>query len=143
MPAFSPDGHWIAYSSGETGESELYVRPFPGPDAKRRISAAGGSFPFWSPSGHQLFFTTRDEHIMVVDYAAKDNDFVHSAPRIWSDQRFLRNPGGGPFPPVALAPDGKRFAVMLYPSGSAERTGLRLTFLLNFFDELQRRVSEK
>ena len=46
-----------------------------------------------------------------------------------------------PFPPYDLAPDGKRFAVMLYPDAAAEhQRDIRLTFVLNFFDELQRRV---
>jgi serine/threonine-protein kinase len=142
MPSFSPDGNWIAYASGETGESEAYVRPFPGPGREWPISTEYGQFPMWSPNGRELFFLTRDQHILVVDYTAKNNEFVVSKPRIWSEQRFLRNPGGGPFPPVALSPDGKRFAVMLYPNGTAESpNSLRLTFLLNFSDELQRRVS--
>jgi serine/threonine protein kinase len=51
------------------------------------------------------------------------------------------NDGGGPFQAYALAPDGKRFAVMLYPDGTTERQRrLNLTFLLNFTDELRRRV---
>jgi serine/threonine-protein kinase len=36
-PIFSPDGRWLAYWSDESGRSEVYVRPFPGPGAKRLI----------------------------------------------------------------------------------------------------------
>jgi hypothetical protein len=52
------------------------------------------------------------------------------------------NDTGGPFQPYALAPDGKRFVVLLYPDGTAERRDpLHLTFLLNLGDELRRRVA--
>src|SRR5262249_4407506 len=48
---------------------------------------------------------------------------------------------GGPYQPYALAPDGKCFAVVFYPDGTAENQNpLHLTFLLNFFDELRRRT---
>src|SRR5439155_14924058 len=30
-PMFSPDGRWVAYQSDESGRSEVFVRPFPGP----------------------------------------------------------------------------------------------------------------
>jgi len=140
-PAFSPDGHWMAYALGETGRSEVYVQPFPGPGGKLRISNEGGLFPIWSPNGRELFFLSSEPRIMVVDYTAKGDSFVPGKPRVWSDKRILFRDGGGPFPPYDLAPDGKGFAVLLYPDGTAEhQRPINLTFLLNFFDELRRRV---
>jgi hypothetical protein len=42
---FSPDGHWLAYFSDETGQPEVYVVPFPGRGGKYQIHmAADGSF---------------------------------------------------------------------------------------------------
>jgi serine/threonine-protein kinase len=141
MPVFSPDGHWLAYASSETGRAEVYVQPFPGPGGKVPISTDGGGFPQWSPNGHELFFFSLDQRIMVVEYTAMGDSFAPGTPRVWSQQQILRNRGGGPFQPFALAPDGKRFAVLLYPDGTTERQNpLRLTFLLNFGDELRRRV---
>ncbi len=140
MPAFSPDGRWLAYSSSETGNSEIYVRPYPGPGGKVAISSAGGGFPIWSPKTHQLFFISQ-RGIMVADYTATGDSFTPGKPRPWSPRSILLNYGGGPFQPYALAPDGKRFAVMLYPDGTTERQSrLDLTFLLNFADELRRRL---
>jgi serine/threonine-protein kinase len=141
MPAFSPDGRWLAYSSSETGNSEIYVQPYPGPGGKVAISSGGGDFPIWSPKAHQLFFTGSGLRIMVTDYSATDDAFTPGKPRLWAPHPILLNYGGGPFQPYALGPDGKRFAVMLYPDGTTERhTPLHLTFLLNFADELRRRV---
>jgi serine/threonine-protein kinase len=142
MPAFSPDGHWLAYASGETGRNEIYVQPFPGPGGKVPISTDGGGFPEWSPNGRELFFLGLDRRIMVADYTIKGNSFLTGVPRLWSKQQILLHTTGGPFQPYAVAPDGKRVAVVLYPDGTAEHPNpLHLTFLLNFADELRRRVS--
>jgi serine/threonine protein kinase/Tol biopolymer transport system component len=140
-PAFSPDGHWVAFALGETGRSEVYVQPFPGPGGKVQISHEGGQFPVWSPDGRELFFLNSEPRIMVVDYTAKGDSFAAGKPQLWSEKRILFREGGGPFPPYDLAPDGKRFAVLLYSDGTAEhQRTIQLTFLLNFFDELRRRV---
>jgi serine/threonine-protein kinase len=53
---FSPDGRWVAYTSDQTGRSEIWVRPFPGPGAPVRVSAEGGQDPAWSRDGKELFF---------------------------------------------------------------------------------------
>ncbi|SPE38575.1 hypothetical protein SBA6_900013 [Candidatus Sulfopaludibacter sp. SbA6] len=52
----SPDGHWLAYASNESGRFEVNVRPFPGPGGKWPISTSGGAFPLWSHEGRELFF---------------------------------------------------------------------------------------
>jgi hypothetical protein len=139
MPALSPDQHWLAYGSGENGSDEIYVRPFTGRGDKVVISAGGGLFPVWSPDGTQLFYLAANR-IMVVNYSVKDGVFRASKARVWTQQSVLDT--GGPYQPYALAPDGKRFAVLLYPDGTAEqRNTLSLTYLLNFGDILQRRLS--
>ena len=144
MPAFSPDGHWIAYASGESGRTEVYVQPFPGPGGKVAIPTDGGGFPQWSPNRRELFFLGADRRIMVIDYAINGNSFSPGPPRVWSKHQILLKEGGGPFQSYALAPDGKRFAVLLYPDGTTEHQNpLHLTFLLNFADELRRRVGAK
>jgi serine/threonine-protein kinase len=141
MPAFSPDGRWIAYASGETGRTEVYVQPFPGPGGRVAISTDGGGFPVWSSNRHELFFIGGDRRIMVADYSANIHSFSPGKPRVWSRQQILWNDTGGPFQPYALAPDGTRFVMLLYPDATTERrSSLHLTFLLNFGDELRRRV---
>src|SRR5262249_21602413 len=51
VPAFSPDGRWIAYCSNETGRFEVFVRPYPGPGEKRQISTEGGEGVMWGRDG--------------------------------------------------------------------------------------------
>jgi eukaryotic-like serine/threonine-protein kinase len=56
---FSPDGRWIAYASDESGQMQVYVRPFPGPDRKVPVSTQGGTQPLWSPKGNWFDELTR------------------------------------------------------------------------------------
>jgi serine/threonine-protein kinase len=56
-PALSPDGRWLAYTSDESGRTEVYVRPYPKVDAGRwQVSQAGGGSPHWSHTGRELFY---------------------------------------------------------------------------------------
>jgi Tol biopolymer transport system component len=72
-PEFSPDGHWIAYTSDESGRQEIYVRKFEagsaGADA-RRISIEGGSHPKWRRDGRELFYLSADRKLMSVEIGA-------------------------------------------------------------------------
>src|SRR5262249_32951380 len=60
----SPDGHWLAYTSTETGRSEVYVQSFPDPGGKWQISTHGGADPMWSPNGRELFYISPDQQMI-------------------------------------------------------------------------------
>jgi serine/threonine-protein kinase len=63
----SPNGHWLAYQSNETGNYEIYVRPFPMVDnGKWAISSSGGTKPAWGRSGKELFYLDADGHLTAV-----------------------------------------------------------------------------
>jgi len=53
---FSPDGHWLAYVSSQSGRNEVYVRPYPEREPATRVSVDGGSAPTWSPDGRRVYF---------------------------------------------------------------------------------------
>jgi Tol biopolymer transport system component len=55
-PRISPDGRYLAYSSNESGRSEIYLTRFPSGEGKWQISPQGGAFPLWSPAGDELFY---------------------------------------------------------------------------------------
>ncbi len=55
-PEFSPDGHYMAYTSNELGRDDVYVQPYPGPGPRTMISNGGGRAPVWSASGRELFY---------------------------------------------------------------------------------------
>ena len=53
----SPDGRWLAYESNESGQEEIYVRPFPNVNGGRwQISVGGGTRPLWARSGKEIFY---------------------------------------------------------------------------------------
>jgi serine/threonine protein kinase len=118
LPSFSPDGRWLAYSSNESGPSEVYVRPFPplasGQGGKWVISNQGGQHPVWSRTKNDLPYMAADGQIMAASYTVNGDTFVADKARVW-----LAKPGGTQFD---LSSDGKRLAV-LTPVASAEGPG--------------------
>jgi serine/threonine-protein kinase len=141
FPMFSPDGHWIAYVSNDSGQAAIFVRPFPGPGGVWQISAGGGAYPFWSRDVKQLFYRSQSPggRIFVVDYTAKGDTFTPGKPRMWSGTP-TQTAGGNSFVPIDLAPDGKHFAIFPMPQVTDEKGSVHVTFLFNFFDELRRRM---
>src|SRR5262249_11782683 len=106
---------------------------------KSRISTTSGMFPVWSRTGRELFFQSLESgQIMVTSYKESGDSFVAAKPEVWSDKRVLAS---AIVPAYDVAPDGKSVAVLLYADGTAEQKPVtNVTFLLNFFDELRRRV---
>ena len=137
-PVFSPDGHWLAYQSNESGRMEVYVRAFPPPASRQggkwQISNSGGGLPIWSPNGRELLYLNRSaDQMMSVSYTVKGDAFQADKPRVW-----IAKVGGTS---MTLSPDGKRLAVLTpVASPEAPRQEHEVTILFNFFDELRRRV---
>jgi Tol biopolymer transport system component/predicted Ser/Thr protein kinase len=136
-PAFSPDGRFLAYSSTESGPSEVFVRHFPGPGGKWKVSSGGGKFAAWSRATRELFFLGGDDRIMVVGYTIEGDSFSARKPRPWSPTQVRRD---GVRQNFDVSADGKR--VVIFPRLAAEQAegSAHVTFLLNFFDEVRRRI---
>ncbi|MBI4906619.1 MAG: serine/threonine-protein kinase [Acidobacteria bacterium] len=137
----SPDGRWMAYESTEAGNPQVFVRSFPPSAAGGRwqISTTGGIHPVWGQNGRELVFLNfGDSRLMAASYTAKGDTFAVQPPRQWSPATIPR-PGLRPFD---LAPDGRRVVVYQPPdvTPAEEASNVRVTVLLNFFDELRRRV---
>jgi len=141
--AFSPDGRWLAYSSNESGNPEVYVRPFPGPGGKWQISVGGGLFPKWSRNSRELFYRTTDSKIMMAAYTTTGDSLHADKPQLWSPGQFTSR---GPASNFDMHPDGKRFVVLkdsavLKDSVAGEAKAVnKVSFILNFFDELRHKV---
>ena len=83
-PAFSPDGHWLAYGSGAYGKWEVYVRRFPSNGSTPvQVSQGGGRIPRWLPNGRELMYRTDDQRLMIVTYLAQGATFLAEKPRPW------------------------------------------------------------
>jgi len=102
---FSPDDRWVAYQSDESGRSEIYVRSFPVPREKLRISTGGGVNPRWGAGGRELFYQSPDGKLMTVALKPSGTTLDASLPRELSTL-----PTGIPPPNVYdAAPDGQHF----------------------------------
>ena len=140
---FSPDGRWIAYASvdlGQTMTGEVYVRPYPGPGGVVQISSGGGGIPRWTRSGRQIFFRSAEGRIMVVDCQVKDGVFVAGRQRPYSETRLGSVLGPNSGAEFDVMPDGNRLVAVVSQESSGEKSTAHVTFLLNFFEELKRRL---
>ena len=138
--SFSGDGRWLAYSSAETGVSQVYVRAFPDKGGHWQVSANGGTSPKFARNGKDLFyFDVPDDRIMVASYSVKGDSFIADKPRTWSSRSVALILSGAVGAQYDVSPDGKRIAVATYAGGSTQQDAGHVIFLENFIDELQRR----
>jgi serine/threonine-protein kinase len=134
-PRFSPDGRWLAYASDESGRQEIYVQPYPGPAGKWQISTEGGREPVWNPTGRELFYRSGDK-MMAVDIATQFS-FVAGKARALFEGGY--EPTVFTAPNYDVSPDGQRF-LMLKPAEQAQAAPTQINVVLNWFEELKRRV---
>jgi eukaryotic-like serine/threonine-protein kinase len=132
----SPDGHWLAYISDESGRYEVYVRPFPGPGGKWQISTEGGNEVLWSPKGNELFYWTGNR-MMAVDISTQPA-FSAGKPRmLFEATSYLRTPGAGIY--YSVSPDAQRF-LMLKRQDQKQTGNGEFTVIANWFEELKAKV---
>jgi eukaryotic-like serine/threonine-protein kinase len=90
-PRVAPNGLWVAYASNESGSVQVHVRPFPGPGGGVRVSSNGGTTPWWSRDGRELFYR-RDAEIWAVA-VEPGGAFRHRPPRMLFKADFLGSSG--------------------------------------------------
>jgi Tol biopolymer transport system component len=133
--AFSPDGHWIAYESDESGRPEVYVQGFPLTNQKMRISTGGGTDAAWSKNGGELFYLAADRNLMAVPYRATVTTFEPGAGEV-----LFPVPGNVLHRSYAVTGDGRRF---LIGKPVDENLSGPITWVLNWLDEPKHRVPSK
>jgi Tol biopolymer transport system component len=104
---FSPDGRWVAYTTNESGQFDVYVVPFPGPGGKWQVSAGGGGFPRWRRDGGEIFHLNPDNALMAVGVDGRSAAFEVGTSRLLFKTRVptgLRSS-------YDVSPDGQRFLV--------------------------------
>jgi Tol biopolymer transport system component len=133
---FSPDRRWIAYSSDESGEEEVYVRPFPGPGGKYPVSIAGGSQPRWRRDGKELFYISADRKLIAVNVKT-GSTFESGVVRPLFDTRIRSLPVWGPSftrDNYGVSSDGQRFLI----NDATEIAAPVLTVVLNWTADLKK-----
>ncbi len=114
--AFSPDGHWVAYDSDESGVKQVYVRPFTGEranGAKWQISTLGGGTPRWA--GNEIFYLALDGKLMSARVRTEKASITAVPPQVVLDSE----PSHGAvvqFPRFDVTTDGTRFVLATPPT---------------------------
>ena len=71
-PAFSPDGHWLAFTSNDSGRAEVYLQAFESGESPRLlgerhlVSKQGAVCLRWSRDGRELFYLAWDGRLYAV-----------------------------------------------------------------------------
>jgi Tol biopolymer transport system component len=129
---FSPDGKWIAFSSDQTGRSEVYVAPFGGSGTTVQISTKGGQNVRWMPDGKHLLSLAADHEVVSTALALGENA------QVVKEHALFELPPTTSNSPLAfeIAPDGKRLLIAA-PVG---RASTPITVLVNWQSQLGKEV---
>jgi serine/threonine-protein kinase len=125
----SRDGHWVAYTSDDSGKNQVYMRPFPGPGGVVPVSIEGGQEPRWSHDEKELFYRDAIKGELMVVGIQTSPAFRVGMPQALFELRTAV---------WDVAPDGQRFLAVKKGETTARETKLRVVD--NWFDELRRKV---
>jgi len=103
--SLSPDGHWLAYASNDSGRSEIYVEPVPGPGGRRQVSSDGGEQPRWVRNGREIVYRNGTKMMSVLVQLPV---FQAGKPLELFDRKFDR---GGAVAGYDVSPDGQTFVM--------------------------------
>jgi Tol biopolymer transport system component/tRNA A-37 threonylcarbamoyl transferase component Bud32 len=138
---FSPDGHWLAYTSSESGAPEVFVENYPAGDTRYQVSTSSGRLPRWRGDSRELFFSTGRGVITVMSVSVEPqgNALRIGVPASLFDVPWP-NPGHTvPFVPWAVTADGSRFLVTRLPEQAAAAPPAGVIVVVNWTRELQNR----
>ena len=139
---FSPDGRFVAYVSYRTGESQIYVRPYPGPGAPEIVSVDGGVEPIWGANGELFYRHPVTLAMMSVAVSAEPTLTVGVPELLFDEQGYVGFSGGSPRAWFDVSRDGQRFLMIRNAGTGVEdgRSRSQINIVLNWFEELKERV---
>ena len=138
MPAFSPDGRWLAYVSNATGTPEVYVRGSSPGGAASKVSVGGGNTPRWTPDGRALVYRTFDGQVVIVTLGGPGSQTSVRRVERWPTPALADT---GVVPNFDLSADGSRIIALLPASDENRPTMNRVVFVINFADDVRKRVA--
>ena len=140
LPAVSPDGRWLAYQSTESGQMEVYVRPFPNVKSGRtQVSSGGGFAPLWSRDGREIFYRNASS-LMAATVLTEPTFSVPERHTLFSLSGFVL--AGNRGIRYNVAPDG-RFLLLKGETPGDSASQQRIIVIQNWFSELRRLVPTK
>jgi len=142
---FSPDGRWLAYTSGGPATSEVYVRPYPALDRRVQVAGQSSRAPVWRRDGREFYYlenspgdATLNIRVMAVPVTTAPT-FSAGTPHKLFEGPFRVD---GPFRPYDATPDGQRFLFVRAAEQPPARVS-QMVLVQNWFEELKGRVPVK
>jgi serine/threonine-protein kinase len=137
----SPDGRWIAYEANSSGQSEVYVRPYPDVNGGQwLVSTGGGTRPLWSPNSQELFYVAPSGAIWGVG-VERTQSWAATAPTTVLKAGYVTSLGGNPGRTYDISADGQRFLMIKSGDASDPTTPpANLIVVQNWTEELKRLV---
>jgi len=132
---FSPDGRWIAYASGESGQDEVYVRPSADEGDRVQVSTGGGSNPIWRRDGREILFAARRGGGPGILLQAAPIDARPGGLAVGPTRTVLTLPDvelGLAVNGWDVASDGRRFLVAVHVRGDADPPVTHAEFVKHF-----------
>ncbi len=111
-PAVSSDGRWLAFVSGQSGRSEVFVRSLSGSGEEVQVSQDGGTEPVWSRDGREIFYRGGSEsqvHLIAASVRTAPSFEVIERKVLFETGDIL---GGNPHSNYDVSPDGRTFAMV-------------------------------
>jgi hypothetical protein len=143
QPDISPDGHWIAYASNESGTNEVYVQRYPGAGERIRISTDGGTEPIWTANGREILyrsFKPGGGGGAFVSVAIRSlSPFVAGAPRVLFEHKGGEYDSTSPTRSWDVTGDGQRF-LLSKAIPPPDKLVTTMNVVLNWTEELKRRA---
>jgi serine/threonine-protein kinase len=138
----SPDGRWLAYESDESGQFEIYVRPFPDVNSGLwPVSTGGGMQASWAPDGRGLFYLKPDGVLMSVQVEPGATWKASAPVKIVESRYFFGSPTGLFNRPYDVSKDGKRFLMVKSQQGSDQNSPPpQIVVVQHWLEELKTRV---
>jgi hypothetical protein len=131
----SPNGRWIAYTSNESGQDEVYIQGFPTRGSTRQVSAAGGVQPRWRRDGRELFYLASDQVLMSVPVAIEPSISVGRPSALFRTRLdFLGTHAPNYLAGYDATADGQRFLLIVPP----EQPTPPITVVLNWTSALKK-----
>jgi len=131
---FSPDAKWIAYSSNETGNWEIYVSPFPAVNSKWQVSRGSGEEPRWRRDGKELFYLSAERKMMAVSVTTGPS-FQSGTPLALFQTHLRQSISANDLVSYDVSPDGQRF---LTNTKVDEPNAAPLAVVLNWASEMEK-----
>jgi protease II len=135
-PEFSPDGHWLAYGSDESGRNEVWVQAYPGPGPRVKVSVNGGTQPVWAQNGRELFYVEPEPDGRVKMMVAVRLGETFTRPQLLFEGPYLT---GGVVRNHDVTRDDRRF-LMQRMGTSAAPPITQIILVQNWQEELKRLV---